>query len=213
MVFCIRRTGSTVQYLIDGSVIYTSPTSNSNHLFYDNSHYDSPNSPVWGARPASAHYFDVAICPNGAYSFQDSENETFSTAALSGDSDRIEALENQVNELLSFIKDEASIDISGMDVEQSHITLTKDGQPALNQNRPNPFSTSTLIRYFVPEEIERAQVVFYDLNGRVLLSHELDRVGFGEISVNAEDLPNGLYSYGLILDGEIVDMKKMNVVK
>jgi len=62
MDFCIKRTGNTVEYLIDGSVVYTSTQTNANQLYFDNSHYDNQNSSIWGHRPSSSHYFDFELC-------------------------------------------------------------------------------------------------------------------------------------------------------
>jgi len=213
MVFCIRRTGSTVEYLIDGNLVYTSNVSNSNHLYFDNSHYDHPASPVWGVRPASAHYYDIEICPNGTYTATSPDNTPAVGIQDEENDARINALESQVESLISMIRDEQPIDISGLDVAHSQVQLTMEDKAALNQNKPNPFSHTTLIRYYIPDNVSKAEMVFYDMNGRPINSIILDQTGFGEVSVDAQDLPNGLYSYRLVLDGEVMEAKKMNIMR
>ena len=92
---------------------------------------------------------------------------------------------------------------------ETKIVLTNKQGIILNQNDPNPFSESTKIRYFLPEEVNDARLIFSTENGIVIKSVQLNDRGEGVIDVYASDLSNGLYIYTLIVDGKIIESKKM----
>jgi len=78
----------------------------------------------------------------------------------------------------------------------------------LEQNVPNPFAEQTFISYFVPEDAGKAVMQFTDLAGRVIKTVELEK-GSGIITVFAQNLGSGTYSYSLIIDGKVAETKKM----
>jgi len=49
------------------------------------------------------------------------------------------------------------------------------------------------------------------MNGRVLKSFSITSKGNGQVVVKATELPAGTYQYSLILDGRMVDSKKMSI--
>jgi hypothetical protein len=79
----------------------------------------------------------------------------------------------------------------------------------LGQNSPNPFTTSTTIRFFLPEAEE---VTFEFFNSNIETIKKIEDVkypaGKNEIVFNADNLPPGIYFYRLKA-GEFVDVKKM----
>lgn len=79
----------------------------------------------------------------------------------------------------------------------------------LNQNVPNPFAEQTTITYFIPDEVKKAQIFFYDTKGTILKIVDVEEKGAGQLNVFAEDLSSGNYTYTLIADGRIVETKKM----
>ncbi|MGZ3861627.1 MAG: tail fiber domain-containing protein [Bacteroidia bacterium] len=79
----------------------------------------------------------------------------------------------------------------------------------LNQNTPNPFAEQTYITYNIPQSTGVAQILFYDINGRQIKTVDITKKGAGQLTVYANDLTNGIYSYTLIADGKIIDTKKM----
>ncbi|HXB40590.1 MAG TPA: tail fiber domain-containing protein [Bacteroidia bacterium] len=93
---------------------------------------------------------------------------------------------------------------SGVDVELSDADVV-----VLNQNSPNPFAEQTTITYSIPQNISFAQILFYDINGRQIKAVDITKKGKGLLNVYANDLTNGIYSYTLIVDGKIIDTKKM----
>lgn len=78
----------------------------------------------------------------------------------------------------------------------------------LGQNHPNPFNESSRISYFVPRGAGQACIEFRDLNG-TLMYRELLHSGKGLVQVQAEGLTGGVYTYSIIIDGEVVESKRM----
>ena len=79
----------------------------------------------------------------------------------------------------------------------------------LEQNLPNPFAEQTTIAYTIPEEVMKAELVFYDMQGRIINQVQLTERGQGKLTVYGENLRNGVYTYSLIADGKLIATKKM----
>jgi hypothetical protein len=79
----------------------------------------------------------------------------------------------------------------------------------LDQNAPNPFNQSTLIRYYLPVTVNDAKLFIYDMNGLQLKSISINSKGKGSITINGSELNAGMYIYTLIADGVEVDTKRM----
>ena len=77
------------------------------------------------------------------------------------------------------------------------------------QNAPNPFNETTIINYVVPSNASRASIQVFDVNGAVLKQIDLADKGAGQLTIRAFELPAGTYVYNLVVDGEIIDTKKM----
>lgn len=81
-------------------------------------------------------------------------------------------------------------------------------QPKLEQNTPNPFTSRTTIRYYVPEKALSAQLKVMDNNGAVLFIKELDK-GYGIVEFDAVNAMSGSYLYALIVNDMVVETKQM----
>lgn len=80
---------------------------------------------------------------------------------------------------------------------------------ALYQNVPNPFSQSTTIEYSLAENVQKAMICIYDMNGAQLKCIPLHLTGYGNITINGSELKSGMYMYSLIADGQLIDTKRM----
>ena len=100
-------------------------------------------------------------------------------------------------------------------VEESLPTIPTDldliaTQNKLFQNVPNPFNRTAVIDYRLAENAANARIGIFNLNGRQLLSFELPITQReGSIEVCASSLQPGMYIYALIVDGVIIDTKRM----
>jgi len=112
--------------------------------------------------------------------------------------DRLDALEEMVNAMAQ-----------GNAVQ--NVELKESG--ALLQNSPNPFNEKTAIQYVLPEGANNAVIYVNDMNGKAIKTIVLDKSRTGEININANTLGAGSYSYSLVVDGEVVDTKRMVLTK
>jgi hypothetical protein len=93
-------------------------------------------------------------------------------------------------------------------ISEQNIQLTNN--IILYQNEPNPFDESTVIRYFIPETVTAsAYIVFCDFYGKEIKKVEIKDKGFGNINADTQNLTGGIYTYSLMIDGVVMDTKKM----
>lgn len=79
----------------------------------------------------------------------------------------------------------------------------------LAQNTPNPFTSNTKIEYFVPEASNTASMSFTDITGKEIKNIAINSLGSGFLDVSIKEMPIGIYSYSLVVDGQTIATKKM----
>jgi hypothetical protein len=79
----------------------------------------------------------------------------------------------------------------------------------LYQNSPNPFSTTTNIKYALSKEVNAAMIIIYNMNGTQLKSIQLNQKSEGSITIDGGEFTAGMYLYALITDGQVIDTKRM----
>ncbi len=89
------------------------------------------------------------------------------------------------------------------------IELSNANAIILDQNLPNPFAEKTSIAYSIPDDVFEAQLLFYDMSGRIIKQVDITERGDGKLTVYGENLKNGIYTYSLIADGKLIATKKM----
>jgi hypothetical protein len=117
---------------------------------------------------------------------------------------KIEALTKLVNQLMqnrSVTKDNAA----GSTLSNINARL--------EQNAPNPFNSSTTIRYQMPASVSNSQIMVTNANGNMIKTFTLINKGAGSVTIKAGELAAGSYYYTLIVDGKKVDSKKMVLIK
>jgi hypothetical protein len=87
-----------------------------------------------------------------------------------------------------------------------NIELTNNA--VLYQNSPNPFGSGTTIKYFVPDNAN-SQITFYDEFGNQIKIYKIEGNGMGQLNIDSSNLSTGMYSYSLIVNGKVIDTKKM----
>lgn len=117
-------------------------------------------------------------------------------------------MENRLDELEQLLREMQE----GQSVQENTQTGTLHNA-RLEQNQPNPFSRSTTVPYFIPDTVQRAELRFTDAAGRVLQSILVSGRGQGQTILETDQLSQGIYYYSLVLDGELVDTKKMQAVR
>ena len=97
-------------------------------------------------------------------------------------------------------------------INNTNITLSSYDLAELDQNTPNPFNGQTTISYVIPTDAQNAQIMVYGQSGQLMKSLDIDHVGQGTLTVDAQDLPSGTYSYQLVVDGRNIQLNKMMVI-
>jgi hypothetical protein len=82
-------------------------------------------------------------------------------------------------------------------------------QSQLFQNNPNPFSKSTQIKYYLPSTVQNAMLCIYDLQGKQLKKITITERGNSAQIISGSEFAAGIYLYGLMADGNEVDVKRM----
>ena len=120
----------------------------------------------------------------------------------------IESQQQQINELKALVVANLT-NANTTSANRLAVNLSDKDVVVLNQNQPNPFAEQTVVNYNIPQDAGIAQLVFYDATGRQIKSVDITTKGAGSLNVFANDLSNGAYSYTLVVDGKVIDTKKM----
>ena len=135
-------------------------------------------------------------------------------STIDAQSQKIKELEKEITSNNSVFKDgrkKMLAPSSTEDNENEDLNETEDitTNAFLFQNTPNPFSTQTVIKYFVPENTRNACIYVFSLNGNLLLTKTISNTGNGSVTVSGNELNAGMYIYTLAIDGVEVDSKRM----
>ena len=160
----------------------------------------------------------IAILTKG---IQEQDGKIDSLEALTDSQDSINnALQDQINTLYGMVtaccNNNSNLpQNNSMQQNQNgnslDVTLT-DNIPSivLDQNVPNPFAEQTTITYTLTDGVQKAQMLFYNIEGKLIQSVDLsNNAGQGQINVFANDLSTGVYTYSLVVDGQIKGTKRM----
>lgn len=89
----------------------------------------------------------------------------------------------------------------------------------LSQNYPNPFNPTTNLEFGIAK-LPKGQVGFislrvYNIKGEKVSSliNEMKSPGNYKVEFRGDELPSGIYFYSLLIDGKMVDVKKMTLLK
>lgn len=83
----------------------------------------------------------------------------------------------------------------------------------LEQNNPNPFSSNTVIRFYLSQTSSGAYLRITDLNGRIVKNQQVTGYGLQTVTIPANELGNGTYIYSLVVGNQLLDSKKMVLIR
>ena len=118
-------------------------------------------------------------------------------------SNQITNLQNQINAQ----NGNKTVGTTGID----QLSNPTDGF-SLGQNIPNPFNQETVINYTLPQQSNTASMAVYDLSGKQITSYPLEK-GSSSLTITSEKLAAGIYIYSVLVDGKIMDSKRMVVAQ
>lgn len=121
----------------------------------------------------------------------------------------IPLLVQSINELKAEIKELKSNTNGTTNIDNT----SNYSEPSLSQNSPNPFTTLSQIKLYVPDNIKNATICIYDLSGKQIEKINIANRGEIQISLSSSNLNDGMYLYSLITDGKIIATKRMIITK
>lgn len=100
-----------------------------------------------------------------------------------------------------------------MNNDKDETTIKQNiNEPLLMDNYPNPFTESTVIPYYLPEETTSGELTVTDITGRLIQKHILVK-GLNTIDLKTDNLLSGIYYYNMIIDEKLFSCKKMILMK
>jgi hypothetical protein len=117
---------------------------------------------------------------------------------------KLEKYETEIEELKEQLKAFEGISAGG---------ALSEKETVLYQNNPNPFSVDTEIRMTLADEVISATVVVYNLEGKQLKDFRVQGRGKTSVKISGSELNAGMYLYALLVDGKVVDTKRMILTK
>lgn len=93
------------------------------------------------------------------------------------------------------------------------LSSVSNNEASLEQNNPNPFNQSTVISYTVPKNYSSAQIVITSVDGKAVRTYSISGSGRGSVTINANEIAAGTYTYSLNVNGKVIDSKTMMLTK
>ncbi len=132
--------------------------------------------------------------------------ELYATVIQQGE--MIRELQTQVESCCSSNEERSDVQITGP--HEDKIILKNNDVPMLGFASPNPNHGSVGVSYFVPvSNKEDAEILFTDMNGRLINSYKISQFGDGRLIIDTNELSSGQYQYTLIVNGEVISTRKM----
>ena len=107
--------------------------------------------------------------------------------------------------------------IKGNDTERrapsvTGISTAKATDNVLYQNTPNPFNEQTTIRFSLADDARDASICIFDMTGKMLKNLPVSS-SMESVSINGYELGEGMFLYSLIVNGQVIDTKRMVISK
>ena len=118
----------------------------------------------------------------------------------------IQELKQEIDELKG-CPQAKSRSISGESADFSAVTGN-----VLYQNTPNPFKEQTVIRFSLADDVRDASISIFDMTGKTIKKLSISS-GMNSVSVGGYELGEGMFLYSLIVNGQVVDTKRMVISK
>ncbi len=124
---------------------------------------------------------------------------------------KIDALQQQLDEMKNMLQQiqqcTPCANQNAAPLQSKGVTLNDN--ISLEQNIPNPFQQTTLIKYSLPQKYAQAMISITDKTGKVIKQVNISGSGKGQLTVDAASLSAGAYQYSLIVDGKLFGSKQM----
>jgi hypothetical protein len=126
--------------------------------------------------------------------------------------ERLEALERKLESICQLpCLQEGSVKSENTRINGGTLELMDNA--ILYQNEPNPFTSSTVIRYYLPEGTKNSKITVKNADGKIVGEYQNLINGNGSITIEPGNLAANTYYYSLIIDGIEVETKKMILIR
>ena len=82
----------------------------------------------------------------------------------------------------------------------------------LYQNTPNPFKEQTIIRFSLADDVRDASICIFDMTGKTIQKLPISS-GMESVSIGGYELGEGMFLYSLVVNGQVIDTKRMVISK
>ncbi len=121
--------------------------------------------------------------------------------------EKMDAQQQQITEL-KFLVEKLLIQNAETPKSTSYV-LPLEQKALLAQNQPNPFNENTLVDYFIPATVKQAHIQVTTFDGKVIGKVDITKMGKGQVTIQSKSYPAGTYFYSLVLDGQVMETKRM----
>jgi hypothetical protein len=132
--------------------------------------------------------------------------------ATQSDAGEMKELKDELRQLRAELESLKKL-VAGKNASTRINEITISQKPQLLQNAPNPFTETTTIKYQLPQEVQNAAIYVSTLQGTRLRHFILPQGGGQSVSINGGELAAGSYIYSLVVNGKVIDSKKMVLVR
>ncbi len=119
---------------------------------------------------------------------------------------------DELEERISKLEAMMSSKTATASVAQPSVKSINSSAAFLEQNTPNPSGNTTAIRYTLPQQFYKAQILVSDNEGRMIQNIPLTSTK-GSVQVDVSKFASGSYRYSLLVDNTMVASKQMIVAK
>ena len=126
---------------------------------------------------------------------------TFKAVEYEAMNSMLVAAVQELNTELQLLKEEIATLKSSKSERKSLTGSTLETKGAfMQQNIPNPFADQTTITYQLPEGKSNAEIIVFDLTGKLIKTYAVNK-NQSELIIKAADIGSGLFIYSLVQDG------------
>jgi len=165
------------------------------------------------AKSIGYDFSGVDVDERGIYSLRYGEFVVPLVKAVQELSAQNEWLQEQINQLLGKENESSILRSANGESSITGIANPVVAQCKLHQNAPNPLTHSTVIKFYIPENINTAFLNIYNMEGKQLMQIPIAERGENSHQILGHHFSAGMYLYTLIADGTVVDTKRMILTK
>lgn len=119
---------------------------------------------------------------------------------------------NELKQELDAVKGNSKAMTRSTNNEPTDFSAAKTNSNLLYQNTPNPFKEQTTIRFSLADDVQDAAICIFDMTGKTIKKLPISS-GMNSVSVGGYELGEGMFLYSLIVNGQVIDTKRMVISK